>query len=293
MLDGIALGLAAFLIDETYYPRQSGATEMISRKSKIRRVLGLEQRQSGLVSNTVWEAMSGLKTSLMDIPVLLATFYYFLTWSFSIGINVTFAAFIVPVFNFGPPQIGKYRTKLKTITLLTIEIAAMYCSPVIGTLLAEAIGHWLHDYIGRVYTRRHDGRLEAEARLIAIYPATAAMIAGLVLMGYTLKRQYHYMIFALSWFLHSFGVMLSTTAINAFMLDAYPDRPGEVAALINFGRTSGGFVISYVQLNWALATGTQVQYGTQAGIVAGAFLIILFLQAFGRRLRQWNSAKME
>jgi hypothetical protein len=38
------------------------------------------------------------------------------------------------------------------------------------------------------------------------------------------------------------------TAINAYVLDAYPKRSGEVAAWINFGRTLGGFIITYEQI---------------------------------------------
>ncbi|KAI1047182.1 hypothetical protein LB505_011674 [Fusarium chuoi] len=111
------------------------------------------------------------------------------------------------------------------------------------------------------------------------------MLAGLVGLGFALQEGYHYMITALFWGLYVFGIMVTTVALNAYNLDSYPEASGEVSAWINFARTSGGFIISYFQVNWANSVGAKVSFGTQAGICAFAFLIILILQTFGKRMR--------
>ncbi|KAH0182525.1 MFS general substrate transporter, partial [Aureobasidium melanogenum] len=70
----------------------------------------------------------------------------------------------------------------------------------------------------------------------------------------------------------------------------YPEASGEVSALINFARTTGGFIISYFQVTWAKSSGTKVSFGTQAGICVGAFAIVIALQLFGKKLRAKSGA---
>ena len=116
--------------------------------------------------------------------------------------------------------------------------------------------------------------------------ATPIMILGIVLLGVALERIWHYMIVAISLGLFVFGIMIVTTAINSYVLDSYPEAPGEVSAWINAGRTVGGFIISYFEITWAEAEGTQKSLGIQAAVVGAAFLIFIVpLQVFGKDLR--------
>ena len=63
------------------------------------------------------------------------------------------------------------------------------------------------------------------------------MIAGLIGLGFCLQDGYHYMATSVCWALYVFGIMVSTTALNAYNLDCYPSASGEVAALLNFSRS--------------------------------------------------------
>ena len=173
-------------------------------------------------------------------------------------------------------------THSKTI----MGLGLFYFAPLVAVLLGEAAGHWIHDLAGAAYTRYHNGRLEPEARLIPIYFATPIMILGIVLVGVGLQRVWHYMAIAVSVSVFVFGIMIVTTAINSYVLDSYPEAPGEVSAWINAGRTVGGFIVSYFEIVWARAEGTQNSLGIQAAIVAAAFLFcIVPLQIFGKSLR--------
>jgi hypothetical protein len=114
------------------------------------------------------------------------------------------------------------------------------------------------------------------------------LVSGLILMGFALEREYHYMLAALGWGLYVFGIMVVTVAINSYVLDSYPEASGEVAAWVNFGRTCGGFIVSYFMVEWAEKEGTIKQMGTMCGVVGAAFFMILALQYFGKRLRGWS-----
>ena len=154
-------------------------------------------------------------------------------------------------------------------------------------ILGEIVGHWLHDYIAVIAARRNNGRLEPEARYCAVWVSTPIMFAGLILLGFALDRPYHYMLTSLGWGLYVFGIMITTVAVNAYVLDSYPEASGEVAAWVNFGRTAGGFIVSYFMVQWANNEGTVKQFGTMTGICAFAFLMALALQFYGKRLRLW------
>jgi hypothetical protein len=111
------------------------------------------------------------------------------------------------------------------------------------------------------------------------------MLAGLVLLGFCLEQGYHFIITSLESGLSIMGIMVTTVALTAHNLCSYPEGSGEVAAWINFARTLGGVIISYFQASGAKGEGTQTSFGIQAAICALAFLLIITLQVFGKRLR--------
>lgn len=82
------------------------------------------------------------------------------------------------------------------------------------------------------------------------------------------------------------GIMIATVALNAYLLDAYPEGSGEVAAWINVGRTMGGFMATYIEINWVEKSGLERVFGAQTGITIAAGLIIFGLGIFGKRLRK-------
>jgi len=156
----------------------------------------------------------------------------------------------------------------------------------VATILGEVTGHFAFDLSARIYRSRHNGQLAPEARLIPIYFATPLMVLGIVLLGYSLQNSWHYMVTAVTWGLFVYGILVCTTGINAYLLDVNPEASGEVAAWINFGRTVGGFIITYFEIPWVTAMGTRNALGVQASIVAAAFGIIVVLTIWGERLRQ-------
>lgn len=82
------------------------------------------------------------------------------------------------------------------------------------------------------------------------------------------------------------GVNIISTAANAYLGDAYPEASGEVDTWIVIARAMGGFMATYIELPWVEKVGTAKALGTQAGITWAALVLIIFLQVFGKRLRQ-------
>ncbi|KAA8651091.1 hypothetical protein EYZ11_009131 [Aspergillus tanneri] len=277
---GLCLMAIIIFVDETYYDRKTAQPDMVSdgqakippilSGSRFLRMLGVQQWRTGYIKNSPKDAIMRPITIILKPVVFLSTVYYLLTFAWVVGINTTLSIFLGPLYGFGPKQIGFF-----------------YFTPVVAALLGELAGHWLHDMLASMAARRNQGRLEPEARLLAIWVATPFMIAGLILLGFALEGAYHYMLAALGWGLYVFGIMIMTVAINAYVLDSYPEASGEVAAWINFGRTTGGFIVSYFMVEWANKLGAIRQFGTMTGIVVFAFLIILLLQVCGKKMRRW------
>ncbi|KAI9713803.1 MAG: hypothetical protein M1820_000533 [Bogoriella megaspora] len=162
----------------------------------------------------------------------------------------------------------------------------------IGVTIGWFLGHWLHDACGNYYTRRHSGRIEPEARLIITYPATVLLAVSLLIIGFAIDRHWHYMIIAVFAAVQCVGIMVATTAINAYLLDCYPEGSGEVSAWVAIGRITGGFMASYVQLPWVQSIGVAKVFGTQTALTGAAAFLILFLQLYGKKIRT-AQGKME
>ena len=88
--------------------------------------------------------------------------------------------------------------------------------------------------------------------------------------------------------MHTFTEVLTTSAVGAYLIDAYPQASGESGAWLNFARTVGGFTVGYVQIPWASSMGTQKQYGIQSAIMGAAFAIVVVLQWYRPGLRQFH-----
>ncbi|MCJ1302503.1 hypothetical protein MMC08_005306 [Hypocenomyce scalaris] len=268
---GLCLIAIILFFDETFYNRRIPRSQQPPRRSRLMRMVGIEQWRSRSQRSSFFEAMARPLQMIIRIPVLLSFFYYLLTFAWVVGINTTLSIFLTPLYHFGPKQIGFF-----------------YFTPIVAAILGEFAGHWLHDLLATSYQRRHAGRLEPEARLLVLYLSTPFLVSGLVLLGFSLQNGYHYMLTALGWGLYVFGIMLTTVGISAYMLDSYPEGSGEVAAWLNAARTTGGFLASYFQVDWATAMGAQRSFGIQAGICAAAFGLVVVLQVWGKRLRLWS-----
>ncbi|KAK2871772.1 hypothetical protein FQN49_002839, partial [Arthroderma sp. PD_2] len=257
-------------MDETYYDRKVPAAQQPARVSRWKRLIGTEQWQSRHLRNSFKDAVMRSVIVICKPPMFISCIYYLMTFAWVVGINTTLSVFLVPLYNFGPKQIGFF-----------------YFTPVVAAILGEVAGHWLHDRVANLAASRNQGRFEPEARYIATWVASPFIFVGLILLGFALERGYHYMLSSLGWGLYVFGIMITTVATSAYALDSYPEASGEVAAWLGFSRSTAGFIVSYFMIRWAGDQGPIRQFGAMMGICVFAFVLLLIFQFFGKRMRRW------
>ena len=190
---GIGLILTILFLDETFYPRHLPADQRPERKSRMMRLIGVEQLKQHYTGNSFFGAASRPALAILKLPVLLSCIYYFFTFAFVIGNNVTISVFLVPEYNFN------FR-----------NLAAIYVAPIIGAAVGILGGHWLHDFVGNLYAKRHGGRIQPEARLIILWFMTPLNILGLNLIGSTLTQHWSYYVLAVGWGIHNVRTPNST-----------------------------------------------------------------------------------
>ena len=293
ILAGISLILVMFL-DETLFDRNIPSSKRGPRGSRIQRLLGIEQAKS-LKQRSLLQSFMRPIVAVTKIPVLLTITYYFLNFAWVIGVNTTVSIWLTQFYGFGPRGIGTCTPPLirtYQISITNFPQGFFYFFGIAGPLIGWALGHYLHDYVGRVYALRHHGHIDPEARLIVAYPATLLLFISLLVIGFALEHLWHYMVLALFSGLQCVGVMIVTTAVNAYLLDAYPEGSGEVGAWVTASRNWSGFMATYIQIEWVTAAGPAVAFGIQAGITAGSILLIVFLQVYGKRLRRMQGRMM-
>ncbi|KAJ5923773.1 MFS transporter [Penicillium verhagenii] len=267
---GISL-ILVFFLDETLFDRKNPP---VSRGTYVSRLVGTHQAQSFQQKSFI-DCISRPAVAITKLPVFTILVYYFLNSAWVVGVNTTISIWLSNKYGFSIQSIGFF-----------------YFFGVVGCLTGWFIGHFLHDGIGRYYTKRHDGRLDPEARLIITYPATGLCCLGLILLGLSFEHHWHYMVIAFFATIQLIGFMIVSTAINAYLLDAYPEGSGEVGAWVTASRNWAGFMATYIQIDWVTRLGPAKALGIQAAITIASLFLIAFLQVYGKRLRQ-RQGRME
>jgi hypothetical protein len=126
-------------------------------------------------------------------------------------------------------------------------------APVVGGALGIPIGHYLFDFIGKLWAKRANGIVAPEARLVPLWLVLPLKIAGYNMIGLSIGHTWNIWILAIGWGMHNLATILTTTAVGAYLIDAYPEASGESAAWLNFARTVSGKIPSLLR-QWFSST---------------------------------------
>ena len=265
---GLCWLLVMPLMGETIYNRSIPLSQQPIPKSRLLRLVGIEQWRPRHNRQTLPQAIMRPLIAISKLPVLLCTIYYFPNLVWIIGVNATISIWLTSIYKFTPYNLGMF-----------------YFSPIVGSLLGTVVGHWLHDVVGKLYMRRHNGVITPEARFLIIWLATPLMAASILVLGFALQHTWPVIAIAIFVATYIAGIMIATTGLNAYLLNAYPEGSDELGAWINVGRTLGGFMATYIEIEWVEKSRLVKVFGARTGITAAAGLIILFLGLYGKRIR--------
>ena len=107
ILWGVAIILIVSFMDETYYDRKIPQDQQPKRKSRLLRVIGVEQWKSRHQRNTFVQAIMRPAIVITKIPVILTIIYYVFTFGWVIGLNATTGLFLSTIYGFGAEATGK------------------------------------------------------------------------------------------------------------------------------------------------------------------------------------------
>jgi hypothetical protein len=99
---GLCLVATILFVDKTYYDRRIPTAQQLPKKSRLLRIIGVEQMRSRHQHNTFFQAMMRPVYVILKPTVFISTIYYLLTFARVVGINTTLAIFVTPLYNFGP-----------------------------------------------------------------------------------------------------------------------------------------------------------------------------------------------
>ena len=93
-------------MDETIYNRNLTRGQQPLPKSRLLRLVGVEQWRSRHLRQTFLQALMRPLIAISKLPVLLCTVYYFLNFAWIIGVNTTISIWLTTFYKFTPYNLG-------------------------------------------------------------------------------------------------------------------------------------------------------------------------------------------
>ena len=94
-------------MDETFYDRNIPIDKRTPGKSRMLRLIGVEQWRDRNQRSTLRQATMRPIIAITKLPVLISTVYYGLIFAWVVGLNTTLSIFLTRLYHFGPKQIGE------------------------------------------------------------------------------------------------------------------------------------------------------------------------------------------
>ncbi|KAI9170553.1 cycloheximide resistance [Paramyrothecium foliicola] len=155
------------------------------------------------------------------------------------------------------------------------SIGNLNAGPLIGLILGLPFGGVLADFLSNRATQKRGGRHNPRARLPAIVFGAVISPAGCVLLGYGLKDPQSWALVTVGWGMLSFGLTSSANVLLAYSVDTASHLASHIGALVNLTKNCLGFGVSYASVSWMAAIGPVGQFGTMAGLLWFAYLLVI------------------
>jgi MFS family permease len=114
MLSAICWVLCVLFLDETFVNRKAIGDPLAGRKSRVLRLLGVEQHQRNLIGSSFPQALKQTALAITKLPVFLSSLYYMFVFAWVIGLNAAINVFIREIYGFRYDQIGTFVVPVPT-----------------------------------------------------------------------------------------------------------------------------------------------------------------------------------
>ena len=209
---------------------------------------------------------------LLAVPgVLVLVIVFGLSIALSVVQAVTVSA------HFGSPPL---LWKASSIGLLNVAPLISLC---IGTLFGGVGADYLTNR-----ARRLRGEPNPEARLPIIIVAGIISPVGFIIIGVGLQNNLHWISVAIGIAMSAFGITAGANVLLTYCVDVYAKYAAQISVTVNVFKNVLGFGLSYSTVVWYESSGPLRMNATMAGLVWFAYLLIVPLYFYGKRLRLWS-----
>ncbi|KAI5849177.1 major facilitator superfamily domain-containing protein [Tricharina praecox] len=279
----VAVGLVAFglllvilILEETGYDRVNRFNNPLHPggyfEDKVFTLSGMMGYEAG-GRKKFFQAVHDIWLVFRQPQFVLLFIYHGTTYMWTVGLNGTLISYLVPTVSKGGYGFD------------TVGLGLIYFAPIVAIILGELFGHFFNEALQNRSIRRNQGIFKPEDRLWGLYHASPLMTLGLILVGFSLERHWHWSVVAVTWGLFVFAAMTSTVVISAYVLDCFPEQSAITAALLNFSRVFFGFLAPIFQKTWSNKVGADWSFTTQGFICLLALLLVITVQRFGKNWR--------
>jgi MFS family permease len=162
----------------------------------------------------------------------------------------------------------------------------------VAILVAQLIGMVVNDGLPLwICKRYYNGIWRPELRLYAMTITVVFCPVGLGICGVALQHHYHYIVFAVGYFVTAFSVLICVPVATNYIAESFKHYAAECTLVMTFYRLSWGVAIPFFISRWIDEVGVNWVYGTAALITIVAYSFICVLLWKGPVLRTKNLIK--
>jgi MFS family permease len=167
----------------------------------------------------------------------------------------------------------------------SLSVGLISLAPLTGLIIGLPIGGPLADFLSRRASDRASGRHDPVSRLPATLPGAIVSPVGCLLIGYGLRNaQSSWLEVCAGWALLSVGLTGSANVLLTYAVDCLPARAGHIGALVNLTKNCLAFGVSYASISWSTSQGTVRQFGTMAGLLWMAYILVIPVAVMSRKI---------
>ncbi|KAL2204707.1 MFS general substrate transporter [Sarocladium strictum] len=197
---------------------------------------------------------------LIVLPQVLATTLLF---GLTIGWTVLVSVIVAPIYS-APPLLW---TPLK--------VGFLNFGPLTGLIIGIPLGGALADMLYNRAVRRTAGTPDPRVRLPATLIGAIASPVGCLVLGFSLRHPADWAPVTVGWALLSLGLTSSANIMLTYAVDTLPSRASHIGMLVNLSKNCLAFGVSYTSVSWMETMGSVGQFGTMAGLLWFAYLLII------------------